>query len=101
MTMTETELCLVIKGRINTLIEHHNKLLNALKITNDEHPEYLKQPIDLGTIQEKLGNVPNELKAVETYIKSATSIYLTTMTQYENLHDSYPDYVNEKRFLYS
>lgn len=99
--MTNEELCVIIKNRTNTLIEHHTKILNALRITNEEHPDYLKQPVDLGTINEKLGAIPQTLKAVETYIKSATDIYINSLNQYENLRDNHIDYVNEKRFLYS
>lgn len=98
--MTEEELCIVLKNRLNTLIDHHNNILNALKTTNTEHPDYLKQPVDVGTIVEKLGVIPSNVKALETYTKTATDIYLKSMNQYEILKDSHIDYVTEKHFLF-
>lgn len=97
---TEAEMCQTLKGRINTIIEWHAKYLNALKTTMVEHPDYLTQPVDIGTITEKLGVIPNDPMHLMTYIKNATDIYLKSMNLYEVLKDNHKDYVTEKKFLY-
>lgn len=97
---TEVELCQTLKGRINTLNEWHAKYLNTFKIVNEEHPDYILQPVDMGTINDKLGPVPNDLEHLKIYLKNATDIYLKSMNLFENLKDNYKTYVDEKRFLY-
>lgn len=97
---TEVELCQTLKGRINTLNEWHAKYLNAFKIVNEEHPDYISQPVDMGTINDKLGPVPNDLERLKIYLQNATDIYLKSMNLFENLKDNYKTYVDEKRFLY-
>lgn len=97
---TEAEMCQTLKGRINTVIEWHTKYLNTLTIVNAEHPDYVQQPVDMGTINEKLGPVPNDIERLKIYLKSATDIYLKSMNLYEVLKDNHKDYVTEKKFLY-
>lgn len=96
----EIEKCQILKNRINVLNEWHLKYLDILKIVNDEHPDYLKQPVDLNTIENKLGTAQNDIKSLKNYLENATDIYLSTMKVFENLKDNYKDYVDEKRFFY-
>jgi len=97
---TEVELCQTLKGRINTLNEWHAKYLNTFKIVNEEHPDYIPQPVDINTINEKLGPVPNDIERLKIYLKNATDIYLKSMDVYETLKENHEDYITEKRFLY-
>lgn len=93
--------CILIKNRINTIIEWHNKYIEIIKTINEEHPEFIKQPVDLTQITEQLGSIPNNIDKLKTYIKSATDIYLKLMSVYEMVKDDQPDYIKAKMFLYT
>lgn len=93
--------CILLKNRINTITEWHNKYINALKIVNEEHPEFINQPLDITSIADRLGTVPNNIEQIKNYLKSANEIYLKAMAVYETLKDDHSDYFNEKKFLYT
>lgn len=86
--MSDEELIIVLKNRINTLIEHHNKLLEELFILNKQHPEYISN-INFIKILDKLGALPNTVNTLKKYIDDASKIYLNTMNNVEKYKDNF------------